>query len=117
MSHDNVNLNQGFEGFHATNKGLGSEQSEASGIAKTQHGQAQDMMGTQKGALGKSLANTSVAAGNNFEAVGKVHGQNAEAGTRFINTTAQAEETATTATTTEGNTLDTQAFDIKRVNG
>ena len=113
---DSVNLSDGYGGFDATNRAINNEAQDTSGLAKKQHGHTENLLGNQKGSFAKSAANGSTAAANNFEAFAKTHGAHAEGGSRFLKTTAAAEEEATSTTETQARTLETQALDIKPIN-
>lgn len=113
---DQLNLSEGYQGFDATNKAINAEAEGTSALAKKQHGHTENLLGSQKGNFAKSSANGSTAAANNYEAMAKVHNANAEGGRQFINTTAAAEDEATSTNESGARTLATQAVDIKPIN-
>lgn len=113
---DSINLTDGYQGFDATNRAMNDEAGTSSQLAKKQHGHTENLLSNQKGSFAKSAANGSTASANNYEALANTHGANAEGGSRFLKTTATAEESATTTTETSARTLETQALDIKPIN-
>lgn len=109
---DNVRLNEGYAGATSANKTIDGEAGTVAGLQQKQQGLSQDLQGSLKGNFATSAINGSHAASNTLGAGSDLHAANARAGQRFVKTTSQHEETASTDMSHDANNLATFGEDL-----